>query len=193
MVRGRGTCPFRPYDHWYAVILEGVEADEAPGLWTSFGTALRLIVGWFSAAIGVLNLLAGVDRSSGATDTAYLAFHGMLFIGGLLLLSLSRLVRHPGRIGCLAGGLVAAAGLLVSAIPVTKVCCMTTFAVRHGWPFSLLARDETAGRWHVDSQHLLADLLFWGYAGLLALVAVELVRRVTHRESSSTRVTSLAG
>jgi hypothetical protein len=34
-----------------------VEEDEAPGLWTSFGTALRLIVGWFCVAIGVLNLL----------------------------------------------------------------------------------------------------------------------------------------
>ena len=47
---------------------------------------------------------------------------------------------------------------------------MSTFAVRHGFPFTFLARDDGGG-WHVDSQHLIADLLFWGFAGLLALVA----------------------
>jgi hypothetical protein len=43
-----------------------------------------------------------------------------------------------------------------------------------------VARDSGSGeaaRWHVDSQHLLADLLFWGYAGLLLLVVVALMRR----------------
>jgi hypothetical protein len=110
-----------------------VEEDEAPGLWTSFGTALRLIVGWFCVAIGVLNLLVGVDWTGGDPDTAYVTFHGMLVVGGLLLLSLSRLVRRPGTIGYLAGGLVAAAGLLVGSIPVNNtVCCMTGFAIRHG-------------------------------------------------------------
>ena len=162
-----------------------MEEDEAPGLWTSFGTALRLIVGWFCVAIGVLNLLVGVDWTGGDPDTAYVTFHGMLVVGGLLLLSLSRLVRRPGTIGYLAGGLVAAAGLLVGSIPVNNtVCCMTGFAIRHGWPFTFLARDEQAGRWHVDSQHLLADLLFWGYAGLIAMATV----RRAHAEPRVPRV-----
>jgi hypothetical protein len=73
--------------------------------------------------------------------------------------------------------------LLISSVPVNNaVCCMTAFDVRHGYPFTLAARDVAAGgagRWHIDGQHLLADLLFWGYAGLLALVAVALARAVT--------------
>jgi hypothetical protein len=156
---------------------------EAPGLWGSFGTALRLIVGWFCVAIGVLNLLVEMDRASGdPPDPAYFVFHAMLFVGGITLLAVSWLGRGPGLPGYLAGGLVAAAGLVISGIPVTNsVCCMSAFDVRHGWPFTFVARDEGVGaaaRWHIDSQHLLADLLFWGYVGLIALVIVATVRRV---------------
>jgi hypothetical protein len=156
--------------------------DEAPGLWTSFGTALRLIVGWFCVAIGVLNLLVEVDRNSGdPPDTPYFLFHVMLFVGGITLLAVSWLGRSPGVPGYLAGALVTTAGMVVSGIPVTSsVCCMTAFDVRHGWPFTFVARNEGAGeaaRWHIDSQHLLADLLFWGYVGLIALVIGATARR----------------
>jgi hypothetical protein len=156
------------------------DEDDGPGLWTSFATGLQLIVGWFCVAIGLLNLLAEVDRT-GAPDLAFLLFHAMLFAGGIVLLAVSRLGRGPGAVGYLSGGVVAAAGVLVTSVPVTTtVCCMSGFTVRHGYPFTFLARNDgpgEAGRWHVDSQHLLADLLFWGYAGLLVLVAVTLLRR----------------
>jgi hypothetical protein len=59
------------------------------GLWASFGTALRLIVGWFCLAIGVLNLLAEFDRSSREPDGPYLTFHLMLLVGGVVLLALA--------------------------------------------------------------------------------------------------------
>ncbi|GLY95673.1 hypothetical protein Acsp02_29280 [Actinoplanes sp. NBRC 103695] len=165
--------------------------DEAPGLWTSFGTALRLIVGWFCVAIGVLNLLVEVDRNRGdPPDTPFFLFHVMLFVGGITLLAVSWLGRGPGLPGYLAGALVTTAGMVVSGIPVTpSVCCRTAFDVRHGWPFTFVARNEGVGeaaRWHIDSQHLLADLLFWGYAGLIALVIVAMVRRaVTPRAEPS--------
>ena len=154
-----------------------------PGLWTSFAVALRLIVGWFCVVIGGLNLLVEVDRHGGRTDIAYLLFHGLLLVGGLVLLGVNVLGRAPGALGYSAGAVVAAAGMVISALPVSgTVCCMREFAVRHGYPFTFLAREEgigAAGRWHGDSQHLLADLLFWGYVGLFALVAVAQVRRVT--------------
>ena len=162
-----------------------MEDGDDPGLWTSFATALQLIVGWFCVAIGVLNLLAEVDRT-GAPD---------LRVPPLPRDALRRRHRvargeparpRPGR-GRLSERRrwSAAAGVLVTSVPVTTtVCCMSGFTVRHGYPFTFLARNEglgEAGRWHVDSQHLLADLLFWGYAGLLVLVAVTLFRRARRR------------
>ena len=151
----------------------------ASGLWTSFGSALRLIVGWFSVTIGLLNLLAEADRIARRADTAYVAFHVVLVAGGILLLAVPWLGRDPGPAGYLAGGVVTAAGMVAGAAPVRNtVCCLYAFDERHGYPFSLVARDD-AGRWHVDAQHLLADLLFWGYAGLLVLIVVALARRLT--------------
>jgi hypothetical protein len=162
-----------------------VAQDEDAGLWTSFGAALRLIVGWFCVVIGTLNLLVELDRITDG-DTAYVLFHVMLVVGGMVLLSVSQLGRRPGAAGYTTGALVAVAGLLISSVPVTNtVCCMAGFAVRHGYPFSLAARGA-GGRWHVDSQHLLADLLFWGHAGLLALVAVAVVRRVVRPRRADT-------
>lgn len=153
--------------------------EEAPGLWTSFATALRLIVGWFCIAIGVVNLLVETDSSE--PDTAYFAFHVMIFIGGTLLLSVSLLPRGPSIAAYVTGAVTLIAGMVVSGVPVSsQVCCMTAFDVRHGWPFTFVARDDGAGeaaRWHIDSQHLLADLLFWGYAGLILLVILTLVQR----------------
>jgi hypothetical protein len=68
-------------------------------------------------------------------------------------------------------------------VPVTNtVCCLSAFDVRHGFPFSFLARYDQrgdAGRWHLDGQHLVADLLFWAYAGLLVVALVALLRRLT--------------
>jgi hypothetical protein len=161
--------------------------EESPGLWESFFTALRLIVGWFCIAIGVVNLLVEVDRVDGEPDTGYFFFHTMLFVGGLVLLSLPWLGRSPGLPGYVAGGLVAAAGMVVSGIMVTSSqCCLTVFQVRHGWPFAFVARNEAtgeAGRWHIDSQHLLADLMFWAYVGLMVLVVIALLRRVTGNET----------
>ncbi|MEU8229463.1 hypothetical protein AB0C12_07630 [Actinoplanes sp. NPDC048967] len=145
----------------------------APGLWGSFGGGLRLLVGWFSVAIAILNVLVDMDH---APDRAYLLFHAMLLVGGSLLISLGRSAAGTGPAGWSAGAALLVGGMLFSALPVIDaVCCMTTFSVRHGYPFTFLARNDGGG-WHVDSQHLLADLLFWAYAGLVLLA---LARRAT--------------
>jgi hypothetical protein len=159
----------------------GQNPEVDAGLGKSFGTALRLIVGWFCVLIGLLNLLAEADRRTGASDFAYLIFHVVLVVGGVMLLALGRLADDPGPVGYAAGGAVATIGLVGSAVPViSSVCCMSTSGARHGFPFSFLARaDGGAGGWHIDGPHLIADLLFWGFAGLLAMVAVALFRRVT--------------
>ncbi|PRY28306.1 hypothetical protein [Pseudosporangium ferrugineum] len=146
-------------------------AADPPGVLASLGTGLRLIAGWFSVVIGVLNLLAELDSPP---EAGYLLFHGVLVAGGALLIGLPGWVRPTG---CLAAAGAAVAGMVLAALPASRpACCLTSFAERHGYPFSVVARD--AGRaWQVDGARLLADLLFWGYAGLFALMLVVLVRR----------------
>ena len=153
-----------------------------PGLGESFGTALRLLVGWFSILIGVLDLGLELDRTAGAPDSTYLIFHGVLLVGGALLVSLSSIAARPGFPGYLAGVLVLVTGVVLTAVPANDtVCCLTSFAERHGYPFTIMAR-ATGGGWHLDGPHFLIDLLFWAYAGLMVLVLVGLARRVTsHR------------
>jgi hypothetical protein len=151
----------------------------------SLGAGLRLIVGWISVLVGVLGLGLELDRGGGSPDGAYLLFHAMLVIGGVLLISLPR-IGAPGLAGYAAGGAVMCAGVLGSALPVNDAgCCMTAFAVRHGYPFILAARTEDGARWHVDGERLVADLLFWGYAGLIVLVVVALTRRATKHHTAA--------
>ena len=149
--------------------------DETPSHWGSFGVGLRLLVGWFSVAIAILNLLAELDR---VPDRAYLLFHALLLVGGLLLVSFGWGGAGTGPAGYAGFGAVLTGGMLVSALPANHaVCCMTVYSVRHGYPFTFLARDDGGG-WHVDSPQLVADLLFWAYAGLIVLVLVAMARRV---------------
>ncbi len=139
--------------------------DDEPGLLASTVTTLRLIVGWALIALGVLNLAMGL------ATVAYTVFHVVLLFTGLLLLGLGRVGRRPGRITLLAGGLVAVLGLVISAIPALTVeCCARGYAVRHGYPFTMLARDP--GSWHLDAGQAVADLLFWACAGTIVAVVV---------------------
>ncbi|MEU7902706.1 hypothetical protein [Actinoplanes sp. NPDC049118] len=166
-------------DAGYPAGRTGGHDEPAHGLLGSFGAALRLLVGWFSILIGVLNLLVEIDRG-GAGDGAYLAFHVMLVIGGVLMIMFPSLGAGAGVAGYCAGGAVLAGGMILSGVRAfDAACCMTAYADRHGYPFSFAASD--AGRWHLGGQHLLADLLFWGYAGLIVLVAVACVRRAVRR------------
>lgn len=149
-----------------------------PGVWDSVGTGLRLIVGWFSIVIGLLNLVVEMgDRP----EAAYLLFNGMLVAGGAVLISLAAVPGRPGTAGYLAAAGVLVAGMSISTLLTSDTaCCLGSLAERHGYPFAVLARDAGQG-WQVDGGRLVADLMFWGYAGLLALLVVELARRLAGR------------
>jgi hypothetical protein len=156
---------------------------EPPGLWGSFGAAVRLLVGWSSIAVAVLDLVTELDRLPGRE---YLLFHAVLLAGGLALISLGGSAAGAGPVGYAAGATVAAAGMVVSALPVDiAACCLSSSAIRHGYPFTFLARAEdtslagTGAGWRLDAWHLLTDLLFWGYLGLIVLVLVATTRRAT--------------
>ncbi len=64
-------------------------ADRESGLWTSWGSALRLLAGWLSVTIGMRNLLVEADRTNGA--------------GGIVLLGAPTLGRRPGVAGWVHG------------------------------------------------------------------------------------------
>lgn len=142
---------------------EAVEDDE-PGFLASVGATFRLIVGWAFVALGVLDLAMGL------ADASYVAFHVVLLATGLVLLGASRAEGWTSRLAWLTGGLVAGLGLVISTIPpLTVACCSRGYAVRHGFPFTMLARDP--GGWRFDLARSLADLLFWLCAGLIVMVA----------------------
>jgi hypothetical protein len=144
----------------------------------SFGAGLRLIVGWLSILVGLLDLGTELDRGGTAPDGAYLLFHAVLVAGGVLLISAAWVGAGPGLAGYTLCVAVMAAGLLVSALPRHDAgCCMTALAVRHGYPFTLAGRAGAGTHWQVDGERLAADLLFWAYAGLVVLIVVALARR----------------
>ncbi|MCO8272380.1 hypothetical protein M1L60_17435 [Actinoplanes sp. TRM 88003] len=143
--------------------------DEELGFVASAAATLRLILGWALVALGLLNLAMGL------TDGPYVVFHAVLLVTGLLLLSAGRSLGPVSRLAWLAGGLTAGLGLVVSAVPaLTVACCSRGYAVRHGFPFTMLARDP--GGWRFDLVRTLADLLFWLCAGLIVLVAAARLR-----------------
>lgn len=155
--------------------MSAVGGVQAPGWWGSLGSGLRLLVGWFSIAIAVLNLTAELGQPP---ERAYLLFHGLLLVGGLLLVSFGW-GAGTGPAGLASFGLVLTAGMLCGALPVNDAgCCLNEFSARHGYPFTFLARGA-GGRWHLDGPHLAADLLFWGYAGLIAVALLTAARRIT--------------
>jgi hypothetical protein len=67
-------------------------ADRESGLWTSWGSALRLLAGWLSVTIGMLNLLVKADRTNGAG--------GILLLGSPTLGGVASWVHGPrARLG----------------------------------------------------------------------------------------------
>jgi hypothetical protein len=158
-----------------------------PGMLDSSATTLRLIAGWAGVALGVLNLAMGV------VSAAYLAFHLMLVVTGVVLLGWAQVPRRPGRIALPVGVAVAVAGLVLSAVPATSdICCLREFPTRHGFPFTVLARSAGGG-WHFDGVPIGADLIFWICTGLLVGTLVAMVqpappaRPSTHAEQRATR------
>ncbi|XVV12012.1 hypothetical protein ACQP2X_45550 [Actinoplanes sp. CA-131856] len=136
-----------------------------PGPLAGAATTLRLIIGWAFTALALLNLAMGLD------SFAYGLFHVVLLLAGVTLLGLQRVGCHPGRIARIAGSAVALLGLVISTLPEARVdCCSTEYEVRHGFPFTVLARDP--GGWHADGTRIVIDLLFWALAGMLVLIAV---------------------
>jgi hypothetical protein len=138
-------------------------------LWPSIPAVLRVMAGWFLLGIGLLNLAVEVD---GGLTSAYLVFHVMIALGGVLLLLRRRPV--PGRAGQLVAMALVPVGMVATTWPETSGCCMADHPGRHGYPFPFLG---VGGGLHVEPLYLAADLIFWACAGLLAVVLLALIER----------------
>ncbi|GAB2609353.1 hypothetical protein Aab01nite_23220 [Paractinoplanes abujensis] len=144
-------------------------AEDEPGTLASTIATLRLILGWACAALGVLNLAMGL------TSATYVTFHVMLLVTGVLLLGPGRAGRPLPGFAALTGLAVALAGLIGTALPALAVeCCSGGYANRHGFPFTMLARDP--GGWRFDPGRTVADLVFWLCAGVVVALLVARVR-----------------
>ncbi|WP_433792151.1 hypothetical protein [Actinoplanes sp. CA-252034] len=138
--------------------------------WPSIAAVLRVMTGWFLIGIGLLNLGVEVD---GGLSGAYLVFHLMLAAGGVLLLLRRR--PAPGRAGSALAAALVLVAIVATAVPHTSGCCMEDYPGRHGYPFPFLG---VGGGLHLAPLYLVADLIFWSCAGLLAVVALAGIERV---------------
>ncbi|MDI6099717.1 hypothetical protein QLQ12_14025 [Actinoplanes sp. NEAU-A12] len=136
--------------------------------WPSIPAVLRVMAGWFMLGIGLLNLAVEID---GGLTGAYLMFHVVLGLGGVLMLLRRRPV--PSRAGCAIAGVLALAGMVSTALPGTSRCCLED-PPGHGYPYPFLG---TGGGVHVEPAYLVVDLIFWGCAGLLAMVVLAVAER----------------
>lgn len=138
-------------------------------LWPSIPAVLRVMAGWFLLGIGLLNLAVAFD---GGLTSAYLVFHVMLAIGGVLLLRRRRPV--AGRAARLIGAGLVTAGIVMTSLPDSSGCCMHGVSDRHGYPFPFLG---TGGGLRVAPLYLVADLIFWVCAGLLVVAALSMIEQ----------------
>ncbi|WP_041832899.1 hypothetical protein [Actinoplanes sp. N902-109] len=144
-------------------------------------TALRTVVGALTLVGALTWILLNLHGPAPVADPAV----GLvLAAGGLVLLM-------PHRVGLplVPVGLVAAAGAVVGTaagllLLTTQIGGMFAYAMSRGWPYAWLGRTATAdttaaaralaerSAWHFDVINLLADLYFWGIAGLLVAVVL---------------------
>ncbi|WP_433298047.1 hypothetical protein ACQP2F_42415 [Actinoplanes sp. CA-030573] len=118
---------------------EEAEADDDGGLIPSAVTMIRLLVAWAFIALGLLDLVMGLD------DPRFVIFHVVLLGSGLVLLTLGLLEKRPSRYAYLAGLVIGVAGLAIGGA--------------NGFPFPMS-----------HPGHAVADVLFWGCAGLFAVL-----------------------
>lgn len=151
--------------------------------------------------VGLPGVLAGAMLLPGRPQSHYAAFAGALVAGGAALVWLGVSGERLGRVGWLACGALAVAGLFGSLLVVREeVACMFCYHRGQGYPWGWLdtgfANDDmpTVQRAHqimasnpgvasrtVDWMKVLVDGVFWGYVALPLVVVAAQVSRMARR------------
>jgi hypothetical protein len=149
-------------------------------------TVARVLVGGGSVIIGLV--LGSTNPAAYAADWNVTLFSAMVIIGGVILLAQARRRPQTSRTAWIAGTAVTAGGLIAGAVaPVQRTCCDAVRTVALGLPmpwttgsgdsWSQAVTDAWGGPW--DPVSAIANVIFWGYAGMIVLVLVGLTRRAT--------------
>jgi hypothetical protein len=154
--------------------------------WRALSTLLRNLLGALSLVGGLTWLLLNLHGPEIMTD---LLVGAVLGAGGLVLLMPHRIRLRP--LESVGGAALAAllgtfGGLAAES---SQLGGMFAYVTARGYPFEWLQRGAIAGdpqtarnlaeaaRWQIDVTALAANLVFWAYAGLLAVLVAGLVRR----------------
>ncbi|MEV6599957.1 hypothetical protein AB0M36_24330 [Actinoplanes sp. NPDC051346] len=152
--------------------------------------AVRVVIGCGSVFLGLY--LGTRSAFEYAARWNVLLCAGVVIIGGVIVLARVRQRLPPSRKHWIAGTAVAVIGLLVSAFtPVSQTCCETVWIISLGLPLPWTtghgdtwaqAFDEAwRGTSVSEPVSAIANVIFWGYAGMIATLGLGVNRRAKHR------------
>jgi hypothetical protein len=158
--------------------------------WRTLGALLSGVLGAVALVGGLTWLLLNLHGPRIATDVLVGV---VLAVGGLVLLMPHRIPLRPARTAAVAITTAVVGTLVGLMVSVAQLAGMWAYVMARGYPFrwagrgaqaddpAVARRLAEAADWQIDVVALAGDLLFWGFAGLLAVVAVDLVRQVRRR------------
>ncbi len=163
------------------------------------GSGRRLFVQVLLAAAGAGGMIAGLttrlaELISEEPAPRFVLAASVAAAGGAALVFLPRLRLRPTPMGVVVTLVTALAGTAAGLLrSIESTCCAYAYLVGRGYPFEWLRRGDTgdtpaAARaatldkpWNRHWDAFAADLAFWGFAGVLAVVVVALLRRAVRR------------
>jgi hypothetical protein len=165
-----------------------VDGGTAPGgrAGVPLGAPLRAGAGALTLVAGLTWLLLNLQSPEPAVDVLV----GVVLATGGLILLMPHRVQLPRRWTAGTMALTALAGTAAGLVSAAEQeCCMFAYATARGFPFRWIGRGAEAvtpeaarnlaraADWRIDAISMTADLLFWAFVGLLAVVAVDATRR----------------
>jgi hypothetical protein len=158
--------------------------------WRRAGALLSGALGAVALVGGLTWLLLNLHGPRIATDVLVGV---VLAVGGLVLLMPHRVRLRPARTAAVAVAAAVLGTLAGLAVSAAQLAGMWAYVMARGYPFRWVGRgaqadDPAVARrlaeaadWQIDVVALAGDLLFWGIAGILVVVAVDLVRQARGR------------